>query len=853
MFSGILSDGLWHVRYQVPTSTTAETVATVQVVNNTGNNLFVNTTLETAADTWTVTIPATPAADVGKTVYVNTVADTGDPLTYNKDDIKDDVTIEDDPEIKGDPVTPADPVEAAKAEITKAAEAVTKKLDEALAAEKLTQEQYEALVAELKAATDKAADITEENASDKKTEILAEIAAVEKKIPVEVGENEWKVTINAKNVTAPAISKVEKDAELKVQLTKSGDYELPETVTVKMGGKDLTVGTDYTYENGLITIAKVTGEVEITAEGVSTDSGDAVWTEGLAKPTINQAGDTITYPYLGETKPTADDVKTAINGGALEGFTAKLASVVLAPGGASAIASDEAGKSYTVNFEQYFTVIIKQSKADADDAETNKSAYVKHDTTGNISGVAEGVYIDSTDVKGGTSPASQVTVDDTGAFTTHAVVTEDITYVRAVKIVLDASLSGLTSSGDVKTVRHQYTNETEGAAIVSNQYIQVGTEIYVEVKDASITAGPKQGVTIGKNDLVATAVVTDANKATALKNEKYAVTLADLDDAESDAETVTIEYVCGYTLKVGEETSNRLVTAAELSGGLSSADLGFTAALAGGDGKTANFIAVGAKADGVAADLVTVTGTSTGSTVTVGGGKLTAALANEGVISVVPATAITGTAAGLSNAKYTYKVDEDTTVTGNFALSSTAQYVAKGAELTVFAADANVGDQIMMETGDAGEYAPVGTKGSDMGKANHTVTVGADALDFKLDQQVNGIAIATGGGILTKDGSTPPTTLNAVPTGLTATGSTVTYAETDDADATVATVTTGTKYTITIKVKADTGYHFGAAAIDKSQVSITPEADGATIAVTEVSAPDTDGFVTITATFTAVA
>ena len=68
---------------------------------------------------------------------------------------------------------------------------------------------------------------------------------------------------------------VAKSAEVSVTYTASDGYELPSTITVKIGGATATVSTDYTWNDstGVLTIPanKVTGnlEVAVTATAAS--------------------------------------------------------------------------------------------------------------------------------------------------------------------------------------------------------------------------------------------------------------------------------------------------------------------------------------------------------------------------------------------------------------------------------------------------------------------------------------------------------------------------------------------------------------------------------------------------------
>ncbi len=72
-----------------------------------------------------------------------------------------------------------------------------------------------------------------------------------------------------KNLTVTSkVNAVTHGDPLTFTLVPDDGYNLPETVTVKMGGKALTEGYTYDKANGTVSIAKVTGDVVVTAEGV---------------------------------------------------------------------------------------------------------------------------------------------------------------------------------------------------------------------------------------------------------------------------------------------------------------------------------------------------------------------------------------------------------------------------------------------------------------------------------------------------------------------------------------------------------------------------------------------------------
>ena len=71
------------------------------------------------------------------------------------------------------------------------------------------------------------------------------------------------VTCNLTNLTAQAPAEILAGETLTVTLTAAEGYSLPETVSVTVGGSDAA----FTYENGVITVENVQGDVVITAEG----------------------------------------------------------------------------------------------------------------------------------------------------------------------------------------------------------------------------------------------------------------------------------------------------------------------------------------------------------------------------------------------------------------------------------------------------------------------------------------------------------------------------------------------------------------------------------------------------------
>ena len=87
-----------------------------------------------------------------------------------------------------------------------------------------------------------------------------------------MGESQGEIIFTLTNITASGDDEAFYGAEVNVVLTAADDYELPATITVEVGGAELTVGDNYTYdaETGEVTIfaESVTDAVTITAVGV---------------------------------------------------------------------------------------------------------------------------------------------------------------------------------------------------------------------------------------------------------------------------------------------------------------------------------------------------------------------------------------------------------------------------------------------------------------------------------------------------------------------------------------------------------------------------------------------------------
>ena len=81
--------------------------------------------------------------------------------------------------------------------------------------------------------------------------------------------NTYAVTLNGTNVTLQGDPSVTHGTAYTVKLTAAEGYNLPESVTVTMGGTLLSEGFIYNKESGTLTIQNVTGAITIKAEGVA--------------------------------------------------------------------------------------------------------------------------------------------------------------------------------------------------------------------------------------------------------------------------------------------------------------------------------------------------------------------------------------------------------------------------------------------------------------------------------------------------------------------------------------------------------------------------------------------------------
>ncbi|WP_455634436.1 C10 family peptidase [Parabacteroides sp.] len=84
-------------------------------------------------------------------------------------------------------------------------------------------------------------------------------------------KKQYAVDVKAMNLTAtPKVETVAHGDPLAFKLVPNEGYNLPEAIEVKMAGKVLIASEDYTYNkvDGTVSIATVTGKVEVTAEAV---------------------------------------------------------------------------------------------------------------------------------------------------------------------------------------------------------------------------------------------------------------------------------------------------------------------------------------------------------------------------------------------------------------------------------------------------------------------------------------------------------------------------------------------------------------------------------------------------------
>jgi uncharacterized repeat protein (TIGR02543 family) len=72
--------------------------------------------------------------------------------------------------------------------------------------------------------------------------------------PITSSNVQYGVTYNLENIEDPGKATLSNASGQEIQLTAKTGYYLPAEVTVTMNGKEAAAGTDYTYDNGLITI-----------------------------------------------------------------------------------------------------------------------------------------------------------------------------------------------------------------------------------------------------------------------------------------------------------------------------------------------------------------------------------------------------------------------------------------------------------------------------------------------------------------------------------------------------------------------------------------------------------------------
>ena len=115
----------------------------------------------------------------------------------------------------------------------------------------------------------------------------------------------YSVTSYLTNLTSNGAATATYGTDYAATLTAASGYALPETVTVTVGGTELTVGTDYTWSGGVLTIpgTKVTGNIVITAEAVPV-------------PVLTVIAPTFAEVAEGYAQPTAKAITITNNGNA---------------------------------------------------------------------------------------------------------------------------------------------------------------------------------------------------------------------------------------------------------------------------------------------------------------------------------------------------------------------------------------------------------------------------------------------------------------------------------------------------------------------------------------------------------
>ena len=124
----------------------------------------------------------------------------------------------------------------------------------------------------------------------------------------------YTVSYQLTNLTADGQpSSATENQPLQVTLTPADQYSLPEQIQVTMGGVVLTSGQEYTYDksSGTISLAAVTGDVVITADGVAQTNAPVITTTTLKDGKQNEA-------YFDQLTATSDTpVSWSITSGSL--------------------------------------------------------------------------------------------------------------------------------------------------------------------------------------------------------------------------------------------------------------------------------------------------------------------------------------------------------------------------------------------------------------------------------------------------------------------------------------------------------------------------------------------------------
>ena len=311
-------------------------------------------------------------------------------------------------------------------------------------------------------------------------------------ITVETKPHTYTITLDGTNVSAAEDSTftTTHGTQYSLTLAPNEGYSLPNSVTVTMGGEELTAGDGYTYADGKITITSVTGNIVIAAKGQvesyavtvspSGDEGQNFTVDGTTGDNARAYNTPYTVTFTANDGYTITNIAVSADG---VGLTDNTDYTINLSNGTVTIFANRVAADVTITVTATaitYTVVFDLNGGSGANVTVKNVAY--HTTLGNVSGkptpTRDGYnFLGWATTATATGPLSDGTV--ISADTTYYAVWEAATYTITVS---GSNLDGNTSDPAQLTHNAQYT-------------ITINAEAGYRITEYSVTMGKGGTVT----------------------------------------------------------------------------------------------------------------------------------------------------------------------------------------------------------------------------------------------------------------------------------------------------------------------------------------------------------------------